>query len=145
MLQQTSSYDPQHQTPVVVTPSLEAATPRVFVFAPWFTPPSAQRLCAGFPSTFPISKSTSSSSYPSQRHHFDVRQTHLHTYSSHLRVSQLVFSPSGAAWEATMGSLLSQLTLAVRTSNGVPAAAGAGLHASYLAALKFPASSVGVC
>lgn len=75
-----------------------------------------------------------------------MRQTHLHTYSSHLRVSQLVFSPSGAAWEATMGSLLSQLTLAVRTSNGVPAAAaGAGLHASYLAALKFPASSVGVC
>ncbi|MEW5311109.1 MAG: hypothetical protein WDW38_002850 [Sanguina aurantia] len=55
---------------------------------------------------------------------------------------ELVFSPSGAAWEATMGSLLSQLTLAVRTSNGAPAAAGAGLHASYLAALKFPASSV---
>ncbi|MEW5300021.1 MAG: hypothetical protein WDW36_002984 [Sanguina aurantia] len=54
---------------------------------------------------------------------------------------ELVFAPSGAAWEATMGALLSQLTRAVQTRRDAPVA-GAGLHAPYLAALKLPASSV---
>lgn len=129
MLQLTSSIIPQHPVPVVVTLSQGSAAPSMSASS--YTPPFFTTRVCKFQVRCNIRVNV-------------VVVTCVKRYSTPASVTcvpQLVFAPSGAAWEATMGALLSQLTRAVQTRRDAPVA-GAGLHAPYLAALKLPASSV---